>query len=363
MDTRTSLIAELEDALAGGSSERRAEVLARVTDLFVHGSQAFDAEQVALFDDVYARLVKEIETNTLAEVGRRLAMLDNAPPRLMHQLAAHEEIAVAAPVLAQAPGLEDTHLVEIAREKSQAHLLAMSERPSLSEPVTDVLVDRGYSIVVHCVAANAGARFSENGFATLVRRAEDDEELAAKVIDRTDVPRELFCRVLVQATDAVRQRLMARARPERRELIREALTKVAGEIAADAGPPPDLAGALRRALARYAGGKPSEADLKAVAAEGKYDDMVAAFSLLVGVPVDTIDRLMHGGGVGPMLILSKAAGFEWATARAVIEGRSGGRREPTHKLTAAAEDFERLSRTSAQKVVELWQVHEAATQH
>jgi uncharacterized protein (DUF2336 family) len=326
VNSRTSLIVELEDALASGSSEKRAEVLARVTDLFVYGAESLDEAQVDLFDDVYARLIKEIETNTLAELGRRLAMIDNAPPKLIRQLAEHEEIAVAWPVLAQAERLDEANLVDIAKEKSQAHLLAISVRDSLSEPVTDVLVDRGYSIVVHSVAANAGARFSENGFATLVKHAQDDEDLAAKVIERSDVPPQMFSRLLIQATDVVRQRLLERAKPETRELIREVLDKVAGEIAADTSAPPDLAGALRRAATRYPGGKPGEADLKDAAIGGNYEDMVAALSLVASVPADTIDRLMHGGGVGPVLILCKAAGFEWATARAVIEAGSRARR-------------------------------------
>ena len=53
--------------------------------------------------------------------------------------------------------------------------------PSLSETVTDVLVERGDRDVVHSVVRNVGARFSDAGFRMLVRRSADDDALATEV--------------------------------------------------------------------------------------------------------------------------------------------------------------------------------------
>ena len=57
-------------------------------------------------------------------------------------------------------------LVEIASEKSQGHLLAMAERPTLSPNLTDVIVARGDRNVVRRTAGNAGANF----LPTVIRR-------------------------------------------------------------------------------------------------------------------------------------------------------------------------------------------------
>ena len=65
-----------------------------------------------------------------------------------------------------------TLISDIAKSKGQNHLLAISERASLSEAVTDVLVDRGDTHVHHALAKNSGARFSESGFAALVTDVE-----------------------------------------------------------------------------------------------------------------------------------------------------------------------------------------------
>jgi hypothetical protein len=74
MSQAASVIDELESVLAAGSSDRRrTEILRRVTDLFLGNAESFDAEQVGVFDDVLAHLIKQVETDALAELGAKLA--------------------------------------------------------------------------------------------------------------------------------------------------------------------------------------------------------------------------------------------------------------------------------------------------
>ena len=89
----------------------------------------------------------------------------------------------------------------------------MSARPQIAAAVTDVLLQRGDRSVFHKLAGNSGATFSENGFQTLVRQSEGDDQLAEKVGLRADVPLRLFRELLLRATEAVRSRLVALAGP------------------------------------------------------------------------------------------------------------------------------------------------------
>jgi uncharacterized protein (DUF2336 family) len=355
----TTLIAELENAFHCGSSQQRAAMVSRITDLFVAGAGAFDADQIGLFGQVFSHLVDEIETNALAELSARLAPLESSPPDVIARLAVHDEIVVAGPVLRHACRLDDGSLVEAARTGSQGHLLAISARPRLNEPVTDVLVDRGGSAVLHSVAANAGARFSQSGLAALIRHAEADDDLAGKIIERRDVPPQMFCRLLLQATNVVKQRLLARAQPETRDLINQVLAKVSGDIAAKTAAAPDYAGALRDLLGKHPGGKLTEADLRELAIQHEGEQAVAALSLISSIPVDALDRVMRVDKIGPIVILCRAFNFAWATARALLDVRSTAGLSP-QKLAAARDDFERLSRAAAQQVVQQWQARGAA---
>ncbi|MGA7026407.1 MAG: hypothetical protein WB036_27020, partial [Pseudolabrys sp.] len=87
MSQAASVIEELEYVLAAGSSDRRTEILRRVTDLFLGTADDFNREQVGLFDDVLAHLIRQVETTALAELGAKLAPVANAPKGVIRSLA------------------------------------------------------------------------------------------------------------------------------------------------------------------------------------------------------------------------------------------------------------------------------------
>ena len=94
--------------------------------------------------------------------ARILAPIDYAPFEVIQHLAWDDEIEVAGSVLAQSSRLGTETLVEIASQKGQEHLLAISGRADLPTAVTDVIVDRGESRVIRKLANNASAHFSEH---------------------------------------------------------------------------------------------------------------------------------------------------------------------------------------------------------
>src|SRR5262249_1101 len=73
MLAQQSLITELEDAIGGGSADRRLDTLRRVCDLFETGASMYSDEQVELFDDVIGRLAASIEAKARTELSNRLA--------------------------------------------------------------------------------------------------------------------------------------------------------------------------------------------------------------------------------------------------------------------------------------------------
>ena len=139
----TSLIADIQSAIESGSPERRTMTLRRITDLFVVGAPSYGRDHVEIFDEVIGRLADRIEATARAELAARLAPIPNAPVKVVHALAEDELIDVAGPVLSQSTRLSEDDLVKAATQKGQNHLLAISQRQTLSEAVTDVLVRRG----------------------------------------------------------------------------------------------------------------------------------------------------------------------------------------------------------------------------
>lgn len=353
MSVPASLLPELEEVVQHGSAKRRAETLRRITNLFLACAPAFNVQHVALFDQIIGVLIEDIEGKALAELSIRVAPVPNAPPGVVVKLARNDDIAVAGPMLKQA-SIPEPELKFIAETKSQAHLLAMSVRRGISEDVSEVLVQRGDREVARSIARNEKARLSDSAFSTLVKRAERDTDLAEKVGLRPDIPSRLFRQLLMKAGEVVQKRLLAQAKPETQAEIRRVLAKVTEELAIKASPR-DCAATMAAVRARHNDRQLTEADVAEYAKNGMYDETLAALAIISAVPVEVVDRLLSGERSDPVLILARAAGFGWASVREIICARPGAKPSP-QVLDAARENFERLTVTTAQRVVRFWQV-------
>ena len=362
MEAGESLISELEDAIQSGSKDKRVDSLRRITDLFVADADRLNDQQIDVFDDVLCHLIKRIEGKALEELSRRLAPVSQAPSDVVRRLARNDDIAVAAPILTQSTRLTDSDLVEIASTKPQTHLLAISGRSQVSTTVTDVLLHRGDRDVFHKLAGNSGASFSENGFATLVKHSERDEQLAEKVGLRLDVPLRLFRELLLRATEAVRSRLMALAGPESRKQIQRVLAAIAEDAQHEAGfqNQHDYTEAQAHSLAMRAAGELNEAAIFESAKAGRYMDLVAQLALLCGSPLPLVERLLQNGSREAILVPCKAAGLQWPTVRMIMMCRSVGGVNSEHDLESARTDYFKLSQANAQRVLRFWQVRQTA---
>jgi uncharacterized protein (DUF2336 family) len=352
-----SLIPELEDVVRHGTRAKRVDALQRITALFLDGAKSYSGAHVDVFDDVFGLLIEEIETKVRAELSRHLAPVGNAPVKVLRTLANDDDIAVAGPVLKYAPRLGETDLVGVATTKSQAHLQAISVRPALGVAVTDVLVRRGDREVVRCVADNRGARISQTGFVSLVRRAEDDGILAEKVGLRPDIPEPMFRELLTKATAVVRDRLLVAATAGGKAEIYRVLAKVSKEVGARVGPR-DYGTAQRVVLSLDRAGRLNEAGLAAFCAESKFEETVVALATLAKVPIKVADRLMGGERPDPVLILCRAIDLNWSTVKAIIALRPDAK-SASHGLDSGFANYERLSTSTARRVVRFWQVRQA----
>jgi uncharacterized protein (DUF2336 family) len=363
MNTGHSLIAELEDAIQGGSKDKRVDALRRITDLFVADADRLSDQQIDVFDDVLGHLIRRIEGKALAELSRRLAPIGNAPIEVVRQLARDDNIAVAEPILTKSHRLSDTDLIDIANTKTQAHLLAISTRPQIASKVTDALLQRGDRQVLHKLAENSGADFSDTGFAKLVSHSEHDEHLAEKVGLRLDVPPRLFRDLLLRATEAVRSHLLDVAGPESRLGIQRVLATISDNEQREAGflDEQDYAEAHARAVAMRSKGELNEAKLIEFTKSNRPADVLAALSVLCDAPMKMVEDLIQSERREAFLIPCKVASLEWKTVCAILDCRQIGRRLSDHELESTRADYVKLSRASAGRVLRFWQVRQSAS--
>ena len=339
----------------------RAEVLRRVTDLFIHGSGKFSDDQIDLFDDVMGRLIETIELAARVAFGSRLAKVSDAPAKVIRTLAFDDAIEVAAPVLAHSVRLDDAALVENARTKSQGHLLAISGRSVLAEAVTDILVDRGNHQVVASTAVNRGAKFSTSGMSVLVKRAQDNGDLALCVWSRPDIPRHDLVKLFVQASEIVRAKLEA-ADPRQAAQIRAAVADASDAIQATArAGSSQHAQALADVRSLHSLGQLDEARLQEFAREGNFDRTAVALSLMCDLPIGLIERALVQSEPEQLLVFAKAIDLSWETTKALLILQAGRGGVAKDRLNQCFASFFRLQPKTARTALQFYRHREQAS--
>jgi uncharacterized protein (DUF2336 family) len=352
---RGSLIDELNDVVAVGDERQRARILERVADLFAAGSRGYSSEQISLFDDVLRKLVADIQVKARARLAHRLAGIGNAPPKLIRALAFDDAIDVAKPVLVHSLQLTDADLVENARTKSQEHLLAIARRLKLSEPVTDVLVERGDHRVVHRVVRNEGARFSLAGYERLSERAIRSRRLTVALARRSDLPRQMFLKLLETASASVRVEL-ENANPHAVDVVRDAVDEVATSAQQEArNTSRRYAVALRDANRLFGARSVTEASLHAPAHAQDFARTAIALAKLGPFPVDLVERALLDKGEDMTLILAKAAGCSWTTVKELLLMHAAERELQPDDLARFFDRYKKLPRDTARNIVSFYQ--------
>ncbi len=354
MQAGLSLIDDLETAINEGTPERRADMLRHVTDLFLGNAEQYNRQQVDLFGDVLNRLIEQVETRILPELSQRLAPVGQAPQSVVRRLARHDEIAVAAPVLAESSQLSNQDLIEIAEQKGQGHLSAISQRSQLESAVTDILVQRGDTEVIHKLSRNEGASFSQAGFGVLTKRAEADAELSATVAGRKDLPPQLLDQLLAKATEVVRARLVEQVESGGLELSQTGSAQALREPA----PKRDFRLAETIVDKMKERHQLNEGAVCDFANAGRYEEMTVGLARLSMAPVTLLDRLIQNPRYDGVLVVCKTLGLHWPTFKAILTNRFSSQMT-TAEVERARTDFFKLSAVTARRLFRFWLVRDS----
>jgi uncharacterized protein (DUF2336 family) len=351
MSASLAFIQEINSTIEQCSGARRVAMLRHLTDFFIVGVDEYSDDEIALIDDVFVRLVGTIEDASRALLAIRLGPVSKAPPKILRILACDNAIDVASPVLIQSERLDDPCLIECAKTRSQEHLLAISRRKALAEGVTDVLVERGDQQVVLSTAQNVGARFSNNGFITLVRRSDGDDRLAICVGTRPDTPAQLFEQLLEAASETVRSKLEAE-NPNKKRDIHRVISDVTSQIRTQAViQSPDYAAAQVLVNSLNRAGQVNANKLEEFATAGRFEVIVVALSLMSGMSTDFVEHALNDAHAESLLILSKAIGLSLKTTKSILTSSARKRGGSVGEIEQCLAAFQRLKQPTAREIL------------
>jgi uncharacterized protein (DUF2336 family) len=295
------------------SSARRRELLREITDLFFTASGPHGPQELSLFDGVLSVLAKDMEREVRAELAERLSEAPQAPRTTLAGLASDEAISVAGPVLARAGGLSEADLIAVARTRGQDHLRAISQRPGLSESVSDVVVDRGDDETLGVLLRNTDAALSRHAAEKVVDRATENPELHQAVIDRNTLPIDLLNEMYFVVEHRLREQITARNADMDPAALEAALAAGRMRVAtSDGALPSDYAESEAFVRNLKARGAVTPAALAALLRNGQRTRFLVALAELAEIDFHTAKRIVDRQQLDALAVICKAADFDRA---------------------------------------------------
>jgi len=330
---------------ATDASELASDILRKTTSLFMSGPRPHAAEQLDLYDEIFARLMAQVGAERLAELSAALAGVERAPSATARQLAAHGDMRVAAPMLAKAAVLTERDLAEIIKTGSQSHLVAIAIRKQVTEKLTDLLIARGFPAVRMALVQNLTARLSEDAYRSLFKSAERDEELAEKLGQRTDLPAKLSRAFVAAATEAARAKFIKSAPLAAKPTLQATPTRSPGAALRATW---DYSQIKIEVAALNRTGKLSDSAVNRFAVTGDFPALIASIALLCDVAIELIETLMDDERLHDLLVACKASRLSWPTTSMVLRGRPGCAPVSAADLEEERKRFEKLALSEAQ---------------
>lgn len=144
-------------------------------------------------------------------VRRALAVTLKSSPLLPRDVAlrlAADVESVAIPVLNYSPAFTDDDLIALVREGDEARQVAVASRPTLSQPLTSVIVEAGVEAAVTAACANDNAEFAERTLQRAIERFESSPAVHESIAHRRTLPLAIAERLVALSSDAVREHLV-----------------------------------------------------------------------------------------------------------------------------------------------------------
>ena len=168
------------------NTDERDQLFRNMAQLFSYVSDRCDDEQVAQYDDVLCQLAELVEVEARTHVAKILAPLERAPGNVVVKLA-NDTYDVAAPLLEFSNVLSDDDLIEIISNQSEQHRVAIAGRKTVTPRVGEAIVEHGEAQSVETLVSNVNADLGQETLVRLVRRAEADAQIAARLRGRSDI--------------------------------------------------------------------------------------------------------------------------------------------------------------------------------
>jgi len=349
-----SRFALLKDLPNRTSSEARRELLREVTGSLSGRAAGEDAAEL---DKILASVAADFSVEVRTQFAKLVAA---STTRFCHSAEqfALDEIDVAGPVLRHSQALSEDLLLKVVNEKSQQHMMAVTQRSTVSPRLSHALVERGDDEVVSSLLGNDGAAIADNTYDMVMERADTSPMLQAGLVRRKSVPLDLLNDLYLKTEADLRREILAKFGEVKPEELEKAFGRSRSRITTRYRRlPEDIEAARKRLAALEAQRLLAPPILASLLREGPASRtaFILTFAKLADVEFEVVQQAVDRADSDTLALLSRGANFDrglFVTLAVGLDKSSTG--------LAKAEEYGALYESvpvqAAQRALRFWKV-------
>ncbi len=341
------------------SVEGRTALVKALGDLFYDSHSELSGEERNLMGDILQRLIGDVENVVRKALSEKLSGIPDAPPQVINALA-NDALDIAYPILIESAVLQDMELVEIIRHRTHEHKLAIAMRASVSESVSDALVDTDNNDVIRTLVENRGAMISGETLERIVDRSESQPDLQDPLLRRNELSPTLAKRMYWWVSAALRKSIVERFDIDSVELdksIERAVKDLMGEPISKAENADNVDGMIKSLIGA---GKVTTSLMIQTLRQGEIALFEEMLSGLSNLNTKLVRRFVFEPGGEALAILCRSLEILKPDFASIFllsrSARPGDKVVDPSELTRVLDLYDRIKLETAHKVVEHWRL-------
>jgi uncharacterized protein (DUF2336 family) len=333
----------------------RQALVATIGDLFFDQTDILTDREKALMTEILRQLIHDVEIAVRRALADRLAEQPSAPPDLVRALA-NDTIEVAHPLLVNSAVLQDLELIEIIRNRTLEHQLSIAIRKSLSQPVSDALVETENADVIRTLLENSQAQISQKTLEYLVEESQRVDTYQNPLLRRPDLGSHLAKRMYWWVSAALRSHILEHFDIDPTELD-DTIETAVQELASSPAGAPAKAVELADQLSEH--NQVSPALILQTLRDGEVALFAALFARFTGIRLTLVHRMLFEPGGEALCLACRGAGIDKSTFASiyVLTRKVRGQGSPSQlgDMAGILGLFERTKPEMAGTLLKKWQ--------
>jgi len=352
---------QLVEVARSSKREDRSALAEAIGELCLKAGKNLSNSEKTIAYDIISALIRDVETQVRAALSKQLAAQRDAPHDLVTTLA-NDVIEVARPIIVESIVLQDEDLLKLIMDKAEEHHMAITQRETLPEKVTDSLVQTENSSVIAAALTNTGAVFSERSIENIVEMSREDAYLQEPLINRNELSTSQARKMYEFVGYAMRKTLTEKMEAVWETPAETDMDAVVDQAVAEALEQEDFHTPLDQPdIYGTEGGigfKPHPRLLVGALEQNDLFRFEELFQELTDLTEQGATRVLYDSGPEAIAIACKACGFDrrnFADLLAVLQG--GGEPDKfrqTANYIKIVDYFERIDHEGANRVLNAW---------